>query len=482
MPELKSKSETICCSGCGLERKTKPTTKGLLRLPGGWKRRPDPEGGEAVLCKTCWGKLYRLRAVAFPVASVAEGGSWQEFQAATRQALFRARTLAQWATNRLAATDVNRTLDMGTLPAHPPLGAEGKVYLYGLAAREFADWGEWSGAYTCAQGILRATELKYNARRREVVWDNESSVPTIRSQPYPVPAQNWSAEYAEEVNEETGQVSRVPSVTLPLMGHRWRLLLRGGHRRRRQLAAFQQLVSGAAEQCELAIYRKRVEGNRGRSGTNGRTANGGGQRVRYDIMIKLVCWLPRETREGQRVKEGVLSVRSSKSAFLVAAHPDFERPWLLNRREVCRRVETHARRLQEMSEDSKCETRPMLNPREPWRALTPEERRARQRRKRIRRHRLDYYEKICRLYRNYIDTFVKEAAAWLAAYAKRVNVAKVVLDFSEKGYCAGFPWKAMQDKIQANLEDRGICFEAIAAKREEENNGDGASDAPTIVE
>lgn len=470
--------EAIRCGGCGLERETKPTAKGLLRLPSGWKRRPDPDGGGAVLCGGCWKKLYRLRAVTFPVAAVAEGGSWAEFAAATRQSLFRSRALAQWSVNRLAATDVSRTLDMGKLPVHPPLGAPDKVYLYGLASREFPDWGEWAGAYTCAQAILRATELKYNARRREIVWDNESSVPTIRSQPYAVPAQNWSAEYAETVSEETGQVSRVPSVSLPLMGQRWRLLLRGGHRRRRQLAAFQQLASGAAERCELSIYRKRVEGNRGRSGTNGRTANGGGQRVRHDIMIKLVCWLPRETREGQHVKEGVLSVHSSKRSFLVAVHPDFDRPWILNRREVCRRVETHARRLQEMSEDGKCETRPLLNPRGPWRKLTPEDRRARNRRKRIRRHRADYYEKICRLYRNYIDTFIKEAAAWLAAYAERVNVAKVTLDFGETGYCPAFPWKSLQDKIEANLEDRGIGFEIAAAKREEENNADDASEAP----
>lgn len=460
----------VTCGGCNTARDVKPTTRGQARLPRGWKRRPNGDGDEAVLCGNCWGKLYRLRAITFPVASVLQGGTWTEFCAAVRQALFRSRTLAQWAVNQLAATDVTRTLADDRLPPHPPLGKEGGVYLYGLASRQFADWEQWAGAYNAAQSVLRSVEMKYNARRREIVWSAEASVPTIRSQPYPVPAANYSVAYVEYTGDgETEQVTRVPAVTLPLGTHRWQLRLRGGVRRRRQLAAFRQMVSGEAVLGELAIYRKRAESNRRRSGSDERTSNGGGARVRYDIMVKLVAWLPREQRQGQRVRQGVLSVHSSRQAFLVAVHPDFERPWVLNRAEVRRRIESHARRLEQMSNDAKAETREPVAPRCCWRALSPAERQARRQRKRARRHRLDYLERICLLYRNYVDTFVKEAAAWLAAYADRVGVAKVYLDLSEHGYCPGFPWAALRDRIAVKLDEYGIELTLALPK---ENNED----------
>lgn len=466
----------IVCGGCGASKEVKATSRGMARVPSGWKRRE-----EAVLCGQCWKKLYRLRAVTFPVQGVQEGGSWADFCAAVRQSLFRSRALAQWAVNQLAATDVSRTLEMPRLEPHPPLGRADGVYLYGLAAQSFADWGEWSGAYTCAQGILRLMEAKYNSRRLGIVWRSDTSVPTVRSCPYPVPAQNWSAEYVEHASEQTGQVSRVPAVSIPLCGRRWLVRLRGGRQRARQLAAFRQIVSGEAEQCELAIYRKRSQANRDRSGVSERS---GGAKVRHDIMVKLVAWLPRETRERAK-REGVLTVHSAKSAFLVAVHPDFERPWLVNRDDVRARIVGHEQRWQRISEDMKAETRPMVNPRGPWQKLTDAERKERRRCKRQRRRRQGHLDTITRNFDSWHDSIVKEMASWLAKYADRVGVAKIYLDLSEKAYCHGFRWAALRDRIIQNCKDMSPpighecgrafpCAECARKHRhghDEENNG-----------
>lgn len=465
----------INCGGCGAVREVKPTKREQGRLPRGWKRREDTEGKEAILCGDCWKKLYRLRAVSFPVQGVQED-EWRDFCAAVRQALFRSRTLAQWAVNQLAAHDVARTLEMDRLPPHPPLGREDGVYLYGLAAGHFPDWGEWAGAYTAAQSILRAVELKYNDKRADIVWRAEASVPTVRSQPYPVPAQNWSAEYVETQSEETGQVSRVPAVSLPLGGRRWLVRLRGGRQRARQLAAFRQIVSGEAEACELAVYRKRSQANRDRSGTTERNGTG---KVRYDIMIKLVAWLPRETREGAR-REGVLTVHSSPNTFLVAVHPDFDRPWLVNRNDVRARIAGHAARLEHISEDMKAETRPRHNPPGPWRALTPEERRARRKAKRQRKRRQGFLDAITRNFDQWHDSMVKEMASWLVKYADRVGVGKIALDLSETNYCPGFRWSALRERIKALGADLSppIVVELTdgATMDSEEDNGSASPD------
>lgn len=456
----------ITCGGCGAKREAKRTPADNPRTPGGWKKRTDPDtGADMFTCKDCWKKLYRLRAVTFPVQGVHDGGSWADFCVAVRQALFRSRSLAQWAINRLGVTDVSRTLAMQKLLPHPPLGAADKVYLYGLAAREFADWGEWAGAYTCAQGILRLMEAKYNSRRVGIIWRADTSVPTVRSCPYPVPAANWTAEYVETTNEETGQSTRVPAVNLPLLGQRWLLRLRGGKQRARQLAAFRQIVSGEAEQCELQIYRKRSQANRDRSGTTER--NGGSVQVRYDIMVKLVAWLPRETREGAK-RQGALTVHSSKNAFLVAVHPDFERPWIVCRNDVRARIIGHAARLERISCDMKAETRPRLNPPGPWQRLSDEERKARRTARRQRKRRQGFLDTITRNFDAWHDSIVKEMASWLAKYADRVGVAKVYLDLGEHDYCPGFRWAALRDRIVQNCADLSPPI-AVEVGSEEDN-------------
>lgn len=444
------------CGACGTVKPARVTRGGNPRLPKGWKARPDPEHEDPPVytCAACWKRLYHLRAVTFPVAEVLEGGTWQEFCTAVRACLDRSRALAQWAVNRLAQTDVVRTNDQATMPPHPP------IYLYGEASgvNGFHGWGEWTGAMTAANAVLHAVEQKYARRRLEVVWRAEASLPTIRSQPYPVPAQSYRAAWTEYEGTD-GKTSRVPSVSIPLDGRRWVLRLRGGRQRARQLVAFAHIVSGAAEKGELAVYRKRTQSNRDRSGMNGRTAPGGGARVRHDVMVKLVAWLSRECRE--RVRAGALTVHSSKNAFLVAVHPDFERPWVLRSNQVRRWIVQHERRIQQISEDAKAEVRPQRPVPGPWQRLTPEQRACRRRHKRMRRHRLDHLETISRRYHQQLNTYVQTAAAWLAAYADRLGVSRVCLDLSERSYCSGFPWAALRERIRANLEDRGIALELI---------------------
>lgn len=176
------------CAACGLNRQTKQSSSGKLLPPRGWKRR-DGEDGDVFTCPACWRSLYRLRAITIPVQGVQCGGTWAEFCLAVRQSLLRSRTLAQWTINKLAATDVVRGFGDDKMPPHPPLGHANRVYLYGIGP-EYPEWFQWAGNYRSAECVMRLMEAKYNAKRSGIIWEANSSIPTIRSCPYPIAAQN----------------------------------------------------------------------------------------------------------------------------------------------------------------------------------------------------------------------------------------------------------------------------------------------------
>lgn len=456
------------CAACGLNRQTKRNKLGKLLPPKGWKRRDGADGEDVFTCPACWRSLYRLRAIVIPVQGVQGGGSWAEFCQAVRRSLLRSRTLAQWTINKLAATDVVRNFNDDKPPKHPPLGHASSVYLYGIGP-EYPGWGDWAGNYKSAECVMRLMEAKYNAKRYCIIWEANASVPTIRSCPYPIASQNWRASYIDHASEETGQLTKVPAVTFPLDGTRWTLRLRGGARRVRQLSAFRSIATGEAVQCEMQVYRKKSQENRNRNGDSERR---GGRKERWDIVVKLVAWLPKQQRD--RKREGTLSVHSSKQAMLVAVHPDFERPWILNRHDIPRRVYSHAARLQRISEDTKCEVRPLANPRGPWKKLTEAERKERRHYKRSRKRRLHLLDDLARRYNNYMDTAVKTAAAWLANYADRIGVAAIHLDLSETGWCPGFRWAALRERLCGLCEDLAPPIRVEIGSAEENNGGDAA--------
>src|SRR5262249_24874423 len=154
----------------------------------------------------------------------------------------------------------------------------------------------------------------------------------------------WQAAYSAYTGSD-GQISQVPTVSVPLGQRRWLLRLRGGRERRRQLAAFAQIVSHAAIPGEFSLYRQRASSAVHRRTVTERSA-GGAARVSYRVMAKLVAWFPRPQQE--RPRAGVLEVRTGRNALFVVRAPGREEPWLLHADHVRRWIARHRVQLQHL--------------------------------------------------------------------------------------------------------------------------------------
>jgi hypothetical protein len=93
-----------------------------------------------------------------------------------------------------------------------------------------------------------------------------------------------------------------PVVGVLFSGPRLRLRLKSGFRYHRQLDSIAKIVAGEAVRGELTIYQR---GN--------------------DLMCKIVGWLPRPNFQEHR--RGVLTVRTSNHALIVAFNASCERIW-----------------------------------------------------------------------------------------------------------------------------------------------------------
>lgn len=428
MSETQTTALEITCTGCGKAHKVTPTKKGV-RIPKAWHRLLDE-----VLCPDCWGKRYKLRAVTFAVAGPLDG-TWPDLRAAMRGAWGRSTALANWAVTELAKADRVRAATDAKLPPMP------KVDLYKLWQ---AHWqrSEWDGSAQSANAVLHAVEAKYRRRRRDVIWTGESSLPSYRY-PYAYPVHNaaWEASYREWTGTD-GHVSRVPAVSVPIGNTRWTLRLAGGAERFRQLRAFAKIVSGAAVQGELALYRQRTFGG----GNGGRESNGAaGQQFRTRIMCKLVAWLPRD--ETDRAKKGALSVTTTNNSFLVALMEGDEQPWRVHADDVRGVIKAHRKRLDRMADDTKAERRKPPRQAARYRAKLAE---------------------ISRRANNRIDSFVKESASWTVAYAVRRGAEALTYDDAKRGYFPSFPWAAFRDRLAAKCDEAGIVFVHVAASAAEE--------------
>lgn len=390
----------IRCAGCGKEQAVKPTAKGMARVPRGWKRH-----AEQIWCGACWGEQYMLRAVTFTVASPDCG--WDAFRDLLREQWGLFTAASNWLLTELYVRDVKRA-GQEKLPAMP------NIYLYPEARQRFPAVSSQAVA-----ALEQAVKRKYSAKRYELLWTCASSLPVHRyPAPAIVPGQGWSAAW-----DETGER---PVVSLRLGEQRVTLRLRGGHRYRRQLAAFRQLVSGAAVQGELAIGRKRAGESKVDQGNAGGRENGA--RVSYDITVKLVAWLPRPPLNE---RSGTLIVRTDKDALLIALDVKDERIWTLNADHVRRWQAEHRRNLNRWGHDTKAEQRPVA---------TFAERRSRA----VDKH------------RQRLKTFIGQAAAQLAQFASRLKFAAVRYDDAEHGYCPEFPWFALRERLQTKLDEFGI--------------------------
>jgi hypothetical protein len=386
------------------------------------------------------------------VASVLTG-TWQEFREALAAAWGQSTRLANWAVTELAKADVQRAAADTKLAPMP------EVKLYQLWQDHY-ERDAWTGAAQSANAILRGVELKYRRQRLDVIWRGAAVLPRQRY-PYPYPVHNaaWQAAWSEYAGSD-GHTSRVPAVSVPLGGKRWTLRLRGGSERRRQLASFGQIVSGEAVAGELALYRVRASNGCHRP-TAAERAPGGGAKVQYRIMAKLVAWLPRPLAEPvglspanagsiedqlraiqRRGRQGALEVRTGRNCLFIALAPGREEPWLLHADHVRRWIARHRVQLQHIADDTKAERR---------------------RPRREKRQLLDRLDVLTHRQHRRLDTFCHTAAKILVAWAERCNVAELCYDDRESRYFSEFPWYQLRQLIESKCEDTAIDFFHVPA-------------------
>lgn len=207
----------------------------------------------------------------------------------------------------------------------------------------------------------------------------------------------------------------------------------------------QKIIDGRAVPAELSLYEQRANSADHRPGLTGR--DGADQKFSTRLMCKMVVWLPRDARTADR--NGTLYVRTDTDALLVALNVKDERLWVENCDQLRRWTAEHARRLQRLSEDKKCEQRP----------------RAKFQGRR---------EAAALKYRRRLDSLCHEVAAHLANFAARRRFAVVRYDDTMQQYCPRLPWGKLRDLIEQKLDERGIQFERPDAKA-----GAAANDKPS---
>ncbi len=444
MADTKVKVPIVCGGGCQATVNTTLTKRGEPRLPRGrngqWKRRED-----VVYCPVCWKKLFVLRAVTFPVAECLDG-EWKDFGAAVRSMCCESARLANWATAELAKVEPVPT--KGKMPDAPP------IYLYGLLSR-FARLGAWAGAMSSAQSILQSTQRKYSKRRFETVFLMRASLPHTRdTMPYPIP--EGSTQLCWQTGE--GIQGRQAMASLPLAGRRWLVRLRGGPEMKRQLDAFEKIVSGAAEAGEVAVYFQRSEGSHRQQGTS--KAAGGGNRFSVRYFVKIAAWLPREERQRRR-NAGTLMVRTAKNALLVAQPESSCRPWLFHADNLRRLAHQYAGRLQNLADDTKAEKR---------------------RPSRVRRRFNETYDVIRQKYHNRMDSEMRRIAAALVGYAVRRHVDAIQLDFADNSYCQALAWDRLQRYIKERADKDGIAVSSVATSKATTTTDDANGDSEVATE
>ncbi|MGH7178635.1 MAG: hypothetical protein ACREJC_14755, partial [Tepidisphaeraceae bacterium] len=160
----------------------------------------------------------------------------------------------------------------------------------------------------------------------------------------------------------------------------------------------------------------------------------GGQKTFHRVIIKMVGWFPRRERGDA---DGTLFVRTVPDAFLVALDTENERIWWLNADHVRRWTAEHRNRLQRWSEDQKSEQRPVASFQSRREAAVIK-------------------------FRNRIKSFEQEAAAQLAAFARRRRMATVRYDDSERGYLERFDWSGFKTRLRQKLDEYGITLDCAS--------------------
>lgn len=398
--------QVIVCSQCSTNRKAKPTSRGLLRVPMGWKRL-----GESVYCAMCWRKRYRLGVVIFPVSGPVDG-EWSELSDALRACWGQSTALANWTVRQLALRDHCR------MPGDEKMPKLERVYLYPEARRLFPDLDARS-----VVSILQAVEKRYRKRRYASIWLSEEALPTYRyPYEYPLPADQWEACYSEEGN---------PQLRLRLGGH-WRsLALWGGRVYDFRKTDFEALASSGKElRGTLGLYRVRANANDASTTVQDRLPGGGSSRQYWRVMAKLVGWIPRQEITRRRVKK--MTLIAGGEHFLSAEVPG-RQPWVINADHITARIQSHARFLQRVAEDMKHEKRWP----KPVRQQTSERTRLR----------------VAKHHRR-LNDWAHELTAQTASFADRQEIKEVVLD--DENAPDGYPWARLWVFLGYKLSGLGI--------------------------
>lgn len=243
--------------------------------------------------------------------------------------------------------------------------------------------------------LEQAMQRKYRAKRYEILWTSSSSLPNMRyPQPFPLHNQSWSVAFDDQNR---------PVLTARIGDKRWDLRLKSGARYWRQIAGLRRME----QRGELAIYR----------------AHDGA------ILCKLVGWL---RREPSTERSSTLSVRTADDGLLIAIDQKENRVWAENMGHLPGLIAQHAKRMYRFGQDQKAEQRPVASF----------------------AHRR---EQLSRKHAMRMNSVVQEAAAHLANFARRRRIATVLYDDSKR-WLDLFPYFALEERIKANLDERGIAF------------------------
>lgn len=403
-----------------------PSKKDGEKLLGGWKRK-----GEQTFCPECWRKLYHIRAVTFPVASVVEGPGdnaterWKALRAALSNCWQNSTSLANWAVTELAKRDAVRLPDMEKLPKMPPnKKGSPSSYLYKqfeankpLAVECFPEMDTGS-----IIAILNTVQAKYKSERFDVIWRRERSLPTFRyPYPYPIPAQGWAPHWLSDTE-------KAACISVTLNRQRFTLRLRGGRGFRRQLASFAALIAGDAVGCEMAIYRVRAAQNDNRIGVKEKTD---GATVHYNIMCKLVMWLPKEIVKRE---PKTLAIATDKASFLIASF-DGSEVWRINADHVRQWIARYDTRRHRLSDDLKAE---------------------------LRGGGVDRFAnlraKLAKHQGDRLNTFIHQSARQTSNYALRNKCSEVFLNDDCREYLPAFPWDRFKTELATKLNEANIKF------------------------
>jgi hypothetical protein len=376
------------------------------------------------------------RALTLPVAAPA-AGVWADVRGPLAACWRMATDLANWGAGELFLADVvaRRAAEPGQMPPAPAID----LYNQGFTRKQYPGVGLWKGCAGSASQVLRDVRAHYLRHRKAALWSHGEN-PAAYRYPYPWPVR------AQELKVRQDPDGR-PVVELTLPSGRVALRLRGGSGERpeadyaRQARLFVRVARGELAVGCASVYRQRCSESCHRPTLEDR-APGGGQRVLYREMVKLVYFLPRAERPAGGL---AMELRTDPHAFWVAETAGrCERPWVLNADHVVTWVLGHRAYLRRVGED--------LKPEKSW----P---------KSVRRQINEAREKRCDKHHRRIDTWVKQAVALVTNYCRRRKVALVAYDDACRDYLPAFPWHRLKTALASKLEELGVEF---LAREEEE--------------